>query len=194
MRYQSKCKLIKGWDDLFAKVDEDLNNLSSMKISPYYKSFEEEIMPWDDKLQKVKILFDLFFLFFSLYLFLFAAVGSMSSAGGSISKASFSAPPISSSSWPTNTTDLRGSIQSSSPWWKKWLQGPTLWMSLQSKVLLLSYFALTTKRALADIGKTRRHACKDLKGVGRLFGDAAYSVCPVLLHWGWGPAWNYWEQ
>lgn len=98
VRYQSKCKLIKGWDDLFAKVDEDLNNLSSMKISPYYKSFEEEIMPWDDKLQKVKILFDLFFLFFSLYLFLFAAVGSMSSAGGSISKASFSAPPISSSS------------------------------------------------------------------------------------------------
>ena len=59
VRYQSKCKLIKGWDELFAKVDEDLNNLSSMKISPYYKSFEEEIMPWDDKLQKVKILFDL---------------------------------------------------------------------------------------------------------------------------------------
>jgi len=30
--------LIKGWDDLFSKLDEDLNNLSSMKISPYYKT------------------------------------------------------------------------------------------------------------------------------------------------------------
>jgi dynein heavy chain 1, cytosolic len=57
--YQNKCRLIKGWDELFAKVDEDLNNLSSMKISPYYKSFEEEIAPWDDKLQKIRIIFDI---------------------------------------------------------------------------------------------------------------------------------------
>ncbi len=59
VRYQNKCKLIKGWDELFAKVDEDLNNLSSMKISPYYKSFEEEITPWDQKLQNVRITFDI---------------------------------------------------------------------------------------------------------------------------------------
>lgn len=50
VRYQNKCKLIKGWDDLFTKVDEDQNNLNSMKMSPYYKTFEEEIKPWDDKL------------------------------------------------------------------------------------------------------------------------------------------------
>ena len=43
VRYQQKCKLIKGWDELFTKFDEDLNNLSSMKISPYYKTFEEDI-------------------------------------------------------------------------------------------------------------------------------------------------------
>lgn len=54
-RYQSKCNLIKGWDDLFSKLDEDLNNLSSMKMSQYYKTFEEEIAQWDSKLQKVKI-------------------------------------------------------------------------------------------------------------------------------------------
>lgn len=59
VRYQNKCKLIKGWDELFTKVDEDLNNLSSMKISPYYKSFEEEISPWDQKLQNVRITFDI---------------------------------------------------------------------------------------------------------------------------------------
>lgn len=63
VRYQNKCKLIKGWDDLFAKVDEDLNNLSSMKISPYYKSFEEEIVPWDQKLQNIRIIFDMYFFF-----------------------------------------------------------------------------------------------------------------------------------
>ena len=50
VKYQTKCKLIKGWDELFAKLDEDLNNLASMKISPFYKTFEGEITQWDDKL------------------------------------------------------------------------------------------------------------------------------------------------
>lgn len=27
-------------------------------MSPYYKVFEEEIVPWDDKLQKIRIIFD----------------------------------------------------------------------------------------------------------------------------------------
>ncbi len=42
--YQSKCKLIKGWNDLFAKLEEDLSNLNSMKMSPYYKTFENTIV------------------------------------------------------------------------------------------------------------------------------------------------------
>lgn len=50
VRYQSKCKLIRGWDDMFSLLDEDLGNLHSMKMSPYYKSFEEEVKPWDEKL------------------------------------------------------------------------------------------------------------------------------------------------
>ena len=50
VKYQTKCKLIRGWDDLFVKLEEDLNNLTSMKISPYYKAFEGEIVQWDDKL------------------------------------------------------------------------------------------------------------------------------------------------
>lgn len=29
-----------------------------MKMSPYYKVFEEEIVPWDDKLNKMRIIFD----------------------------------------------------------------------------------------------------------------------------------------
>ena len=28
---------------MFAKLDEDINNLQSMKISPYFKTFEGEI-------------------------------------------------------------------------------------------------------------------------------------------------------
>ena len=59
IRYKSKCKLIKGWTDLIEKVDEDLNTLDSMKISPYYKTFEEEIIPWYEKLEKISILIDI---------------------------------------------------------------------------------------------------------------------------------------
>lgn len=40
VRYQGKCNLIKGWDDMFEQLDEDLNNLASMKLSQYYKTFE----------------------------------------------------------------------------------------------------------------------------------------------------------
>ena len=58
IRYKSKCRLIKGWDDLFTQIDEHINNIASMKMSPYYKVFEEEIVPWDDKLQKIRIIFD----------------------------------------------------------------------------------------------------------------------------------------
>lgn len=35
-----------------------MNNLSSMKLSQYYKTFEEEIAQWDDKLQKLRIILD----------------------------------------------------------------------------------------------------------------------------------------
>jgi dynein heavy chain 1 len=58
IRYQSKCRLIRGWDDLFAQIDEHINNVASMKMSPYYKVFEEEIVPWDERLQKIRIVFD----------------------------------------------------------------------------------------------------------------------------------------
>ncbi|GIX77254.1 cytoplasmic dynein 1 heavy chain 1 [Caerostris extrusa] len=35
--YQNKCRLIKGWDDLFTKVKEHINSVAAMKLSPYYK-------------------------------------------------------------------------------------------------------------------------------------------------------------
>ena len=58
VKYQTKCKLIKGWDDLFALVDEHMNNINSMKMSPYYKIFEKDIEPWQRKLETIRVIFD----------------------------------------------------------------------------------------------------------------------------------------
>ncbi|KAJ3071427.1 hypothetical protein HDU98_005356 [Podochytrium sp. JEL0797] len=58
VNYQNKCRLIKAWDDLFAKCSEHLNSLTAMKHSPYYKAFEEEANAWEDKLNRIHVLFD----------------------------------------------------------------------------------------------------------------------------------------
>ena len=59
INYQNKCRLIKGWDDLFTKVKEHINSVTAMKLSPYYKQFEEEALgmvslgaggAWNDEL------------------------------------------------------------------------------------------------------------------------------------------------
>lgn len=38
VNYQNKCRLIRGWDDLFNRVKEHINSVSAMKLSPYYKA------------------------------------------------------------------------------------------------------------------------------------------------------------
>jgi len=58
VNFQNKCRLIRGWDDLFAKCSENLNSLQAMRHSPYYKEFEEEASSWEDKLNRVHVLFD----------------------------------------------------------------------------------------------------------------------------------------
>lgn len=58
VNYQNKQRLIRGWDDLFTKCSENLNSLQAMKHSPYYKEFEEEASSWEDKLNRVHVLFD----------------------------------------------------------------------------------------------------------------------------------------
>eukprot|EP01132_Coremiostelium_polycephalum_P002127 gene2127-2619_t len=59
VNYQRKCKLIRGWDDLFSKLAEHLNSIAAMKMSPFYKVFEEEASSWDDKLNRVRSLLDI---------------------------------------------------------------------------------------------------------------------------------------
>ncbi|GAB6020623.1 Dynein heavy chain, cytoplasmic [Chamberlinius hualienensis] len=58
INYQSKCRLIRGWDDLFTKVKEHINSVAAMKLSPYYKVFEEEAVTWEEKLNRINALFD----------------------------------------------------------------------------------------------------------------------------------------
>ncbi|CAF3346282.1 unnamed protein product [Rotaria sp. Silwood1] len=57
--YQKKCKVIKSWDDLFTKAKENLSNILSMKLSPYFKSFEAETLSWEDKLNRIINIFDI---------------------------------------------------------------------------------------------------------------------------------------
>jgi dynein heavy chain 1 len=58
VNFQSKCRLIKGWDDLLAACSEHLNSLHAMSASPYYREFEEEAKAWEDKLNRIQLLFD----------------------------------------------------------------------------------------------------------------------------------------
>eukprot|EP00397_Hematodinium_sp_SG-2012_P000022 GEMP01000022.1.p1 GENE.GEMP01000022.1~~GEMP01000022.1.p1 ORF type:complete len:4594 (-),score=1270.22 GEMP01000022.1:1053-14834(-) len=56
--YKTKCRIIKSWDEIFNQIDEHLTSLGSMKLSPYFKAFEEEATTWDERLNKLRILFD----------------------------------------------------------------------------------------------------------------------------------------
>ncbi|KAF8367390.1 dhc-1 [Pristionchus pacificus] len=58
VNYQNKTRLIKGWDDLFNKLKEHQNSLAAMKLSPYYKQFEEDALSWEEKLNRISAMFD----------------------------------------------------------------------------------------------------------------------------------------
>ena len=76
VNYQNKCRLIRGWDDLFAKCGENMNSLQAMRLSPYYKGesscvatenelsprsvFEEEAASWEEKLNRIHVLFGVY--------------------------------------------------------------------------------------------------------------------------------------
>lgn len=58
VNYQNKCRLIRGWDDLFEKLDENLASLTSMQQSPYYKVFASEASSWDKQLSLLRLVLD----------------------------------------------------------------------------------------------------------------------------------------
>ena len=51
--YQNKTSLIRGWDDLFTRLDDHLSSIFSMKQSPYFKVFEDDAVAWEDKLTRL---------------------------------------------------------------------------------------------------------------------------------------------
>lgn len=56
--YKNTCRLIKGWDDLFQTCSDHLNSLGAMHHSHYFKVFEEEARGWEEKLNRIHVLFD----------------------------------------------------------------------------------------------------------------------------------------
>eukprot|EP01129_Flabellula_baltica_P006002 TRINITY_DN2210_c0_g1_i2.p1 TRINITY_DN2210_c0_g1~~TRINITY_DN2210_c0_g1_i2.p1 ORF type:complete len:4545 (+),score=1094.61 TRINITY_DN2210_c0_g1_i2:1851-13637(+) len=57
--YKKKVNLIRGWDDIFTKLGENINSLSAMKNSPFYKVFEEDANRWESKLNRVLLVMDI---------------------------------------------------------------------------------------------------------------------------------------
>ena len=57
-KYQTKYRIVKSWADVFTRCDEDLQNLETLKMSIYFKAFEEEIALWQQKIQFIRNLFD----------------------------------------------------------------------------------------------------------------------------------------
>jgi dynein heavy chain 1 len=56
--YQNRCRLVRGWGELFEKVDEHLSSLASMAHSPYYQVFADEAGTWTDRLTQLRVIFD----------------------------------------------------------------------------------------------------------------------------------------
>ena len=55
-------KIISGWDILFITLEDNLNSISSMKSSPYYRNvheFQEESINWEQKLTNLRIIFEI---------------------------------------------------------------------------------------------------------------------------------------
>lgn len=52
--------LIRNWEPLFAQLSERLSDLSGMKQSPYFKTFEADALRWESKLNQAQAIFDVF--------------------------------------------------------------------------------------------------------------------------------------
>lgn len=103
-----------GWDDLFTKCSEHLNSLQAIKLSPYYRVFEEEAAAWEERLNRIHVLFGT-----SIHVVGRGEAdqqmsGLMFSDNGSISRESFLAVPISNTSFRSRVLDSRISTLNSS--------------------------------------------------------------------------------
>ena len=56
--YRGKALLVRNWDPLFSQLADRLSDLSSMKQSPFFKSFEREALAWESKLNAAQGILD----------------------------------------------------------------------------------------------------------------------------------------
>lgn len=59
--FQNRTRLIRGWDDLFATLDDHISGLALMKSSPFYRAvreFQEQGKLWEERLTKLRAAFD----------------------------------------------------------------------------------------------------------------------------------------
>jgi dynein heavy chain 1 len=58
VNYNNKCFLIKGWDELFAMIQDHLKSLSAMHASPFFREFEEPAISLENKINRIRIICD----------------------------------------------------------------------------------------------------------------------------------------
>eukprot|EP00917_Polyrhabdina_sp_WS-2016_P007442 GHVP01016658.1.p1 GENE.GHVP01016658.1~~GHVP01016658.1.p1 ORF type:complete len:4656 (-),score=837.71 GHVP01016658.1:4666-18633(-) len=56
--FKNRTSLVKDWDALFALLDDHLSSLHSMKMSPYAKIFEEDASLLEEKLNRIRSIFE----------------------------------------------------------------------------------------------------------------------------------------
>ena len=56
--YQDKCKLIKGWDDILTKIEDDLGQIDSTKGTKHFAAFKEEFNSWSEKLKRMQTILE----------------------------------------------------------------------------------------------------------------------------------------
>eukprot|EP01028_Stygiella_incarcerata_P008770 TRINITY_DN39309_c0_g2_i1.p1 TRINITY_DN39309_c0_g2~~TRINITY_DN39309_c0_g2_i1.p1 ORF type:complete len:4682 (+),score=1220.36 TRINITY_DN39309_c0_g2_i1:150-14195(+) len=50
--HQERCPLIRGWGDLFERLNQDISSLRAMRDSPYFAQFREECDRWEERLDQ----------------------------------------------------------------------------------------------------------------------------------------------
>ena len=53
VRYHSRCVIIRGWEELMGRAEEDLAQLGTMRLSQHFSTFEGEVKSWHERLSRV---------------------------------------------------------------------------------------------------------------------------------------------
>ena len=57
--FHRKCKLIRRWEEILSKINDDINMLVSMRLSPFFKEFVQKNRKWEDRLNNIRVVSDI---------------------------------------------------------------------------------------------------------------------------------------